>query len=212
MRAASLRVPTNTLHRCIEVAQVYAPFIERAAASLAYYKGYFLRGRGTWPALERWFAAMEARDAYLATRSDFYTHCHDLPPQLGGCAMHSDGEPVAAEIDGRADGAWQLPLAPLDASSLYEPYSPGDNPPRDRVVAAQALVRNHEAVAGFAARGAGTPGRPAVSAPLADPNARADPEAVPHVDAALRHVVHALLVGVEDKASSSDALQVRQLS
>jgi hypothetical protein len=27
---------------------------------------------------------MEARPTYLGTRSDHYTHCHDLPPQLGG--------------------------------------------------------------------------------------------------------------------------------
>ena len=29
---------------------------------------------------------MEARPAYIGTRSDFYTHVHDLPPQLGGDA------------------------------------------------------------------------------------------------------------------------------
>ena len=27
---------------------------------------------------------MEARPAYLGFKSDYYTHCHDLPPQLGG--------------------------------------------------------------------------------------------------------------------------------
>ena len=27
---------------------------------------------------------MEARPAYIGTRSDFFTHVHDLPPQLGG--------------------------------------------------------------------------------------------------------------------------------
>ncbi len=40
--------------------------------------------QGRWPNLERWFAAMEARPAYLGFKSDYYTHCHDLPPQLGG--------------------------------------------------------------------------------------------------------------------------------
>lgn len=39
--------------------------------------------------------------------------------------MHKDGEAVAAAIDG---GAWRLPLPPLSATSLPEPYSPGDNP------------------------------------------------------------------------------------
>ena len=32
----------------------------------------------------RWFEAMEQKPSYLGTRSDFYTHVHDLPPQLGG--------------------------------------------------------------------------------------------------------------------------------
>jgi hypothetical protein len=42
--------------------------------------------QGRWPHLERWFDAMEARPAYAGFKSDYYTHCHDLPPQLGGCA------------------------------------------------------------------------------------------------------------------------------
>jgi hypothetical protein len=58
--------------------------LERAAASLAYYKGYVMRGAGKWPELEAWFDAMESRPTYLGTKSDHYTHCHDLPPQLGG--------------------------------------------------------------------------------------------------------------------------------
>lgn len=39
---------------------------------------------GKFPALEAWFDAMESRSSYLGTKSDHYTHCHDLPPQLGG--------------------------------------------------------------------------------------------------------------------------------
>ena len=27
---------------------------------------------------------MEKKPSYLGTRSDFFTHVHDLPPQLGG--------------------------------------------------------------------------------------------------------------------------------
>ena len=37
-----------------------------------------------WPNIEAWFEALEKRPTYLGTRSDFYTHVHDLPPQLGG--------------------------------------------------------------------------------------------------------------------------------
>ena len=40
------------------------------------------------------------------TKSDYYTHCHDLPPQLGGCQAESSGELVRAEVDGKA---WQPP-------------------------------------------------------------------------------------------------------
>ena len=57
-------------------------------------------GMGGWPALERWFAAMDSRATYAGMKSDFYTHCHDLPPQLGGCAFNQDGPAVAAQIDG----------------------------------------------------------------------------------------------------------------
>ena len=63
---------------------VVTPFLERISASVPYYKGVFVRGKGTYPNLEIWFNAMESRETYSATRSDFYTHCHDLPPQLGG--------------------------------------------------------------------------------------------------------------------------------
>ena len=39
--------------------------------------------------------------------------------------MHADGQAVADEIDGVAPGAWRLPLPPLSATSLPEPFSPG---------------------------------------------------------------------------------------
>jgi len=183
----------------------FTPMLERATASLAYYKGMYMRGTGRWPNLERWYASMEQRPTYMGTKSDFYTHCHDLPPQLGGCAMHADGAPVAAQIDG---GAWRLPLAPLSATSMPEPYSPGDNPQRDTAEAAARMVRNHAAIVKFALRGPGKPGPRPVSAPLADPTAIAAEEWTAAGDAALRHVVHALLVGVEAKQVSQHALQV----
>ncbi len=69
-------------------------------------------------------------------------------------------------------------------------------------------VRNHEAVAKFALRGAGRPGPRPVSAPLSDPTARPALEHMDAMDAALRHVVHAMLVGVEAKQLSPQALQV----
>lgn len=54
-------------------------------------------------------------------------------------------------------------------------------------------------VAQFSLRGPGAPGRPPVSAPLADPNALAALEHLPAADAAMRHVAHALLVGPDAK-------------
>lgn len=104
---------------------VFAPFLERIAASIAFYKGMIVRGAGRFPNLERWFEAMETRQPYLAFRSDYYTHCWDLPPQLGGCVSTPEGTEVAAVING---GGWHLPLAPLTATSLPEPYSPGRTP------------------------------------------------------------------------------------
>ena len=36
-----------------------------------------------WPAIERWLSAFEERPSYLATKSDYYTHVMDIPPQYG---------------------------------------------------------------------------------------------------------------------------------
>jgi glutathione S-transferase len=62
----------------------FVPFLERMVSSLLYYKGFTIRGKGMFPGIDEWFQALEQRPSYLASRSDHYTHCHDLPPQLGG--------------------------------------------------------------------------------------------------------------------------------
>jgi glutathione S-transferase len=62
---------------------VFTPYVERMNASLYYYKGYSLREEN--PRLGKWFDAMETRNTYRGTQSDFHTHSHDLPPQMGGC-------------------------------------------------------------------------------------------------------------------------------
>ena len=74
-------------------------------ASLAYYKGYRLRQEH--PAIDRWFQALEQLETYRGTQSDFHTHAHDLPPQMGGC--WTDDEPMAVALsqsidDGRGLG------------------------------------------------------------------------------------------------------------
>ena len=74
---------------------------------------------------------------------DYYTHCHDLPPQLGGCEFNGDDEQVAytAEIDGTDASSWRsvffnhvlairvtscfvhrLPLKPMKDESNVEPW------------------------------------------------------------------------------------------
>lgn len=190
----------------------FAPMLERAAASLAYYKGWYLRGQGNFPKLEKWFDAMETRfEAFAAFRSDYFTHAHDLPPQLGGCTMTPDGQAVAAMLDGGSGGAdgpsssssWRLPLPPLSSTSMPEPFAGKSDDALDRVEAAARLVANHGAVVRFALRGAGEPGSRPVSAPLADPSAVPAMQYERAADAALRHVAHALLVGVEGQGEAA---------
>lgn len=57
--------------------------IERMCASVAYWSGFKIRGDGRWPALERWMDAFESLPSYMATKSDYYTHIKDIPPQYG---------------------------------------------------------------------------------------------------------------------------------
>jgi len=82
---------------------VFTPYVERMNASLYYYKGYSLREQN--PRLADWFAAMETRSTYRGTQSDFHTHAHDLPPQMGGC--WENGEPQMLINKARVDrGDW----------------------------------------------------------------------------------------------------------
>jgi glutathione S-transferase len=82
---------------------IFTPYVERMNASLFYYKGYSLRQEN--PRLQDWFAAMESRATYRGTQSDFHTHCHDLPPQMGGC--WSNDLPKALLNQARVDqGPW----------------------------------------------------------------------------------------------------------
>jgi glutathione S-transferase len=55
--------------------------------------------------------------------------------------MTPEGEQFAAAIDGQDGVSWKLPLPPLNATSTPEAYSPGENPPVDRLAAAARLVR-----------------------------------------------------------------------
>jgi glutathione S-transferase len=82
---------------------IFTPYVERMNASLYYYKGYSLREENL--RLNDWFAAMESRPTYRGTQSDFHTHVHDLPPQMGGC--WENGEPQMLLNKARVDnGPW----------------------------------------------------------------------------------------------------------
>jgi hypothetical protein len=89
------------------------------------------------------------------------------------------------------------------------PYGCTNTQPPNRPTANRPQVRNHEAVVKFALRGPGQPGPRPVMAPLADPTAVPALGHMQEADAALRHVAHALLVGVDAKQVSPQALQVR---
>lgn len=124
--------------------------------------------------------------------------------------MHKDGEQFAKQINGRDGKNWHLPLAPLTATSQPECYSPGDNLPTDRALAAFRLVNNHAAVAKFAARGAGEEGPVPVWAPLSDPSAIPNENVAPYVEKSLSVVAQALMEGTETDSvqSSLAAVQV----
>ena len=116
---------------------VFVPYVERMNASLAYYKGYELRLHH--PLIHRWFCALERRSTYLGSQSDFHTHAHDLPPQMGGCHPSGDSaqQAMAARID---QGPW-----PLTAATGIDPETSQPQPP-DAAAAALARVCRHRQV------------------------------------------------------------------
>ncbi len=95
---------------------IFTPYVERMNASLYYYKGYSLREEN--PRLGTWFTAMESRPTYRGTQSDFHTHAHDLPPQMGGC--WENGEPQMLLNQTRVDNG---PWAGLPDATYPEPES-----------------------------------------------------------------------------------------
>jgi glutathione S-transferase len=125
---------------------VFVPYVERMNASLAYYKGFALRREH--PAIHRWFTALEARSTYLGTQSDFHTHAHDLPPQMGGC--YASGDPAQRALAARIDaGPWPIG-APVGASLALPTDGPLDpetsqSEPADAALVALGRVLRHRA-------------------------------------------------------------------
>mmetsp|Transcript_54554 Transcript_54554/g.152173 ORF Transcript_54554/g.152173 Transcript_54554/m.152173 type:complete len:497 (+) Transcript_54554:44-1534(+) len=179
----------------------YVSHVERMVASVPYWKGVVIRGSGMYPNIERWFEAFEQRPSYTATKSDWYTHIKDIPPQYGPGVPVKAAAAIASALDG-ADEAWRLPLPQLAQSQApsdilqpgWEAFE-GDAP----YEAAWRIASNHEAIARFMTRGAGPGGGWSRGrrdrAELADPYAPTCDELVPHADEALRVVTKMLLDG-----------------
>lgn len=114
---------------------IFAPFLERMVSSLLYYKGFSMRN-SNWPHLDRWFNAMETRSTYIGTKSDHFTHVHDLPPQLGGC--YANGNEKQREMEAWIDGAaWTIPR-PENQHEICT-----SDPKIDNVEAVGAYFRHH---------------------------------------------------------------------
>ncbi|XP_023343719.1 uncharacterized protein LOC111713145 [Eurytemora carolleeae] len=90
------------------VDSIFIPYVERMHASLFYYKGFSMRDKTKFPGLTAWFSGIESRDTYMGTQSDFHTHVHDLPPQMGGC--YENGTKEQEECKNRVDSCTDFSL------------------------------------------------------------------------------------------------------
>jgi len=201
---------------------LFAPFLERLVASLLFFKGFTIRvvpGTNTpYPAINRWFDAMEGLESYQLTKGDYYSHCWDLPPQLGGCTYEEGGEPFEKAINGELrlgsrsgnqGGSWEYPLEAHNGGVEPDWGWCGDAAAARRE-AVERLTYNHHALVKFATRGAGRKGMPPYSAVLSDPNAVGEDAVQGGVDACLRLVSLALLndgVGEEEENSMEKVAQ-----
>ena len=117
---------------------VFVPYVERMNASLAYDKGYLLRQHH--PAIDRWFGALEQRPTYLGTQSDFHTHAHDLPPQMGGC--HANGSAEQRHLSHRIDqGPW-----PIVDGAQPDPETSEAEPPHAAALALARVLKHRSAL------------------------------------------------------------------
>ena len=106
---------------------VFVPYVERMCASLWYYKGFRLRDPAARPNVCRWFEALEERETYRGTQSDFHTHAHDLPPQMGGC--YTNGTPAARNAAAQVD------------AGPYDETLPDTARPEPATAVAEAIAR-----------------------------------------------------------------------
>eukprot|EP00468_Gymnochlora_sp_CCMP2014_P000736 CAMPEP_0167740638 /NCGR_PEP_ID=MMETSP0110_2-20121227/394_1 /TAXON_ID=629695 /ORGANISM="Gymnochlora sp., Strain CCMP2014" /LENGTH=400 /DNA_ID=CAMNT_0007624565 /DNA_START=1087 /DNA_END=2289 /DNA_ORIENTATION=+ len=200
----------------------FVTHIERMEASCVYWKGLKLRD-SKWKGLDRWLDAFEERESYRATKSDFYTHIMNIPPQYGSVYPDIENPNVREAVDFIGGGSWNLPKGYQDdfgnqrvfpASRKYmegESWSlPVPNYNKDvwepirapfqideeeaRHEAAFKIASNAENLVKFACRGTGE--KPMnYAAPLADPDARPNLEDAPDVDLLIRMATAGLLRG-----------------
>ncbi|CAI5492787.1 unnamed protein product [Closterium sp. Naga37s-1] len=201
----------------------HAPLLERFAASAPYWKGLTVRNNPRWPALSRWYDAMDARPAYLPLKSDDFSITHSLVPQIGPVIASTNPTAVArrAFIDGwDGTGAWDLPLGEEEMAWGREDGTGGEGRRAQREVV-RAIVGNHDRLVAFClcslgdsahvsaatttgdAAGAMGAGAASMSSQTHADQAEPQQQAItaeclaPAVSEALRHVAHALLVGTE---------------
>jgi len=207
--------------------------VERMEASCVYWKGMRIR-KSKWPNIDRWFDAFEARESYRATKSDFYTHIMNIPPQYGGTYPDLDNPDVEESIAFIGGKSWNLPSPYLDdmGNQRRQPinrknlqgeswtlpipnYDEGSwepitapfkvTPEEARHEAAYEMVSNYENIVKFACRGNGDRGQVIYTAPLADPFAKADPGCKDDTDMLLRMAVTGLL---RDQVPKFDASSI----
>lgn len=188
---------------------MFAPFLERMCASLLFFKGFQIRVAPAisteFPAVNKWFDAMEKLESYQLTKSDYYTHNWDLPPQLGGCTYETGGEPYEKVINGEktldgSRGSWDLPLEPHLGGVEPDWTWCGDEDAAKRE-AVERLSFNFANIVSFAARGAGKKGLPSYMAALSDPNATPSETVKGSVDACLRAISTSLIDNDEETSS-----------
>lgn len=172
----------------------YVSHMERTVASALFYKGYDIRKK--FPNIDAWLAAFEELPYYMASKSDFYTHCMDIPPQYGPPFPSDASDVKNLRLDltpktGRFPVAWDRDAEPLTKAQKYM------TDPQRAAEAAWALMRNYEAIVKFTSRPAGQGvgdwgrGNPYRSE-LADPYARPGTELVPGLSALLLLVAASL--------------------
>jgi glutathione S-transferase len=186
---------------------LFAPFLDRAVASLCYFKGFLFRGQPAYPKLTAWYEVMETRGSYQTTKSDHYSLVHELFAQLGGC-----------DVTSREAAAWHLPWpaeaargeARAEAEALAEMVEPSwgwVSPSAARREVVERLVGNHAMLATFCTR-AVVPSRSKLAAPRADPDNPGYPDMAPAASVLLLFLARQLLDASDTPDLTPDGTRV----